>query len=65
MARSSQSHVTHMLKREKLRLDKGQSSRFEQGTAAFLKKLKASWQDSSLRIQRPDRAAGPIQKIDR
>ena len=36
---------THMLKREKLRLDKGQSSRFEQGTAAFLKKLKASWQD--------------------
>lgn len=35
----------HMLKREKLRLDKGQSSRFEQGTAAFLKKLKASWQD--------------------
>lgn len=36
---------THMLKREKLRFDKGQSSRFEQGTAAFLKKLKASWQD--------------------
>lgn len=36
---------THMLKREKLRLDKGQSSRFEHGTAAFLKKLKASWQD--------------------
>lgn len=36
---------THMLKREKLRLDKGQTSRFEQGTAAFLKKLKASWQD--------------------
>lgn len=36
---------THMLKREKLRLDKGQSSRFERGTAAFLKKLKASWQD--------------------
>jgi superfamily II DNA or RNA helicase len=36
---------THMLKREKLRLDKGQSSRFEQGSAAFLKKLKASWQD--------------------
>ena len=35
----------HMLKREKLRLDKGQSSRFEQGNAAFLKKLKASWQD--------------------
>jgi len=36
---------THMLKREKLRLEKGQSSRFEHGTAAFLKKLKASWQD--------------------
>lgn len=36
---------THMLKREKLRLDKGQSSRFERGAAAFLKKLKASWQD--------------------
>jgi len=36
---------THMLKREKLRLDKGQSSRFERGTAAFLQKLKASWQD--------------------
>ncbi|MGT2441004.1 hypothetical protein ACU4GH_40275 (plasmid) [Bradyrhizobium betae] len=36
---------THMLKREKLRLEKGQSSRFEQGNAAFLKKLKASWQD--------------------
>lgn len=35
----------HMLKREKLRLDKGQSTRFEQGTAAFLKKLRASWQD--------------------
>jgi hypothetical protein len=37
--------LAHMLKREKLRLDKGQSSRFEEGTAAFLKKLKASWQD--------------------
>jgi len=36
---------THMLKREKLRLDKGQSSRFEHGNAAFLKRLKASWQD--------------------
>lgn len=34
-----------MLKREKLRLEKGQSSRFERGNAAFLKKLKASWQD--------------------
>ncbi|HBN7892920.1 TPA: hypothetical protein L3842_005977 [Pseudomonas aeruginosa] len=36
---------THMLKREKRRLEKGQSSRFELGTAASLKKLKASWQD--------------------
>lgn len=36
---------THMLKREKLRLDKDQSSRIEHGTAAFLKKLKASWDD--------------------
>jgi hypothetical protein len=36
---------THMLKREKLRLDKGLSSRFELGTAAGLRKLKASWQD--------------------
>jgi len=36
---------THMLRREKLRLDKGQSSRFEYGNAAFLKRLKASWQD--------------------
>ena len=35
----------HMLRREKLRLDKGQSSRFEHGNAAFLKRLKASWQD--------------------
>ncbi|MEW6597621.1 MAG: DEAD/DEAH box helicase family protein [Pseudomonadota bacterium] len=36
---------THMLRREKLRLDKGQSSRVEHGNAAFLKRLKASWQD--------------------
>ena len=36
---------THMLRREKLRLDKGQSSRFEHGNPAFLKRLKASWQD--------------------
>ncbi|HBN9513177.1 DEAD/DEAH box helicase [Pseudomonas aeruginosa] len=36
---------THMLKREKRRLEKGQGSRFELGTAASLKKLKASWQD--------------------
>jgi superfamily II DNA or RNA helicase len=35
----------HMLNREKLRLDKGQSSRLEHGNAAFLKRLKASWQD--------------------
>lgn len=36
---------THMLRREKLRLDKGQSSRLEHGNVAFLKRLKASWQD--------------------
>lgn len=35
----------HMLKREKRRLERGLSSRFELGTAASLKKLKASWQD--------------------
>lgn len=34
-----------MLKREKLRLDKGQNSRIEHGSAALLGKLKASWQD--------------------
>jgi superfamily II DNA or RNA helicase len=37
--------LQHMLKREKLRLDKGVASRFELGTAAALKKLKAGWQD--------------------
>ncbi|MBU1230247.1 MAG: DEAD/DEAH box helicase family protein [Proteobacteria bacterium] len=35
----------HMLQREKRRLDRGQSSRFEHGTASSLKRLKASWQD--------------------
>jgi superfamily II DNA or RNA helicase len=35
----------HMLQREKRRLEKGQTSRIELGDAAFLKKLKASWQD--------------------
>lgn len=37
--------LTHMLQREKRRLDRGQSSRFEHGTASFLKRLKVSWQD--------------------
>lgn len=37
--------LQHMLKREKLRLEKGVASRFELGTAAVLKKLKAGWQD--------------------
>ena len=37
--------LTRMLKREKLRLNKKQSSRFELGNAASLRKLKASWQD--------------------
>lgn len=36
---------TRMLKREKLRLNKKQISRFELGNAASLRKLKASWQD--------------------
>lgn len=36
---------THMLKREKLRLDRKQGSRFEEGKAADLKRLKATWQD--------------------
>ncbi|WP_292084033.1 MULTISPECIES: DEAD/DEAH box helicase [unclassified Brevundimonas] len=35
----------HMLKRERLRLERGVPSRFEQGTAASLKKLKSGWQD--------------------
>lgn len=35
----------HMLRREKLRLNRGQNSRFEYGNAAFLKRLKASWRD--------------------
>ena len=35
----------HMLKRERLRLDRGQGSRFEQGSAALLKKLNATWQE--------------------
>lgn len=37
--------LIHMLKREQSRLEKGQTSRFEKGTAAFLKRLKASWLD--------------------
>lgn len=35
----------HMLKREKLRLSRGQSSRFEAGSPADIKRLKATWQD--------------------
>lgn len=41
----------HMLKREKLRLEKDRNSRFELGNAAFLKKLKASWQDYRYEFQ--------------
>ncbi|MGH8047808.1 MAG: DEAD/DEAH box helicase [Chthoniobacterales bacterium] len=37
--------ISHMLKREKLRLDRGQSTRFDKGTAAFLRKLKSMWQE--------------------
>lgn len=37
--------LKHMLKREQIRRDKGLSSRIEHGSAAMIKKLKASWQD--------------------
>lgn len=37
--------LQHMLKREQARRDKGLSSRIERGSAAMIKKLKASWQD--------------------
>ena len=37
--------LAHILKREKLRLSRGQSSRFEAGSAADIKRLKATWQD--------------------
>lgn len=37
--------LQHMLKREQIRRDKGLSSRIERGSAAMIKKLKATWQD--------------------
>lgn len=37
--------LQHILRREKLRLDRTGVSRFERGTAALVKKLKAGWQD--------------------
>ncbi len=37
--------LQHMLKREKMRRDRGLNSRIEQGSAAALKKLKVGWQD--------------------
>ena len=37
--------LQHMLKREKLRRDKGVASRFKLGMAAALKKLEAGWQE--------------------
>jgi hypothetical protein len=37
--------LQHMLRREKLRLDRGQPTRFDRGNAAQIKKLKAIWQD--------------------
>jgi hypothetical protein len=37
--------LAHLLRREKLRLERGQASRLELGTAAALKKLKAMYQD--------------------
>jgi len=39
--------ITHMLKREKLRLDRGQPTRFDRGTGARLRKLKSMWQEYS------------------
>jgi superfamily II DNA or RNA helicase len=37
--------LQHMLKREKLRLDRSPASRFDLGNPALIKKLKAVWQD--------------------
>lgn len=37
--------LQHMLRREKIRRDRGLSSRIEQGSAAAIKKLKVGWQD--------------------
>lgn len=37
--------LQHMLRREKMRRDRGDSSRIEQGSAAGIKKLKVGWQD--------------------
>ncbi|WP_315765969.1 DEAD/DEAH box helicase [Bradyrhizobium sp. SZCCHNS2005] len=37
--------LQHMLRREKMRRDRGLSSRIEQGSAAAIKKLKVGWQD--------------------
>ncbi len=37
--------LQHMLRREKMRRDRGVSSRIEQGSAAGIKKLKGGWQD--------------------
>lgn len=45
--------LQHMLKRGKLRRDKGVASRFELGTAAALKKLEAGWQDYRKRCPDP------------
>jgi superfamily II DNA or RNA helicase len=56
--------LQHMLRREKLRLDRGKASRFEQGTPALLKKLKASWQEYryeyAVRIVQPGLSKGKI-----
>jgi hypothetical protein len=54
----------HMLRREKLRLDRGLPSRFERGTAALVKRLKASWQEyryeCAVRIVQPGLGSGKV-----
>jgi hypothetical protein len=54
----------HMLQREKLRLNRGDPSRFESGTAALVKKLKASWQEYryeyAVRIVQPGLSRGAV-----
>jgi len=56
--------LAHMLKREKLRSDRRQVSRFEHGTAAQIRKLKARWQeyryDFDVRIVQPGLSAAGI-----
>jgi hypothetical protein len=54
----------HMLRREKLRRDRGQASRLERGSPAQLRKLKARWQEYryyfNVRIVQPGLSATTI-----